>query len=172
MKRLALVIVLVLVASVGYRSLGSAETGTGTLTLPQPAPTPGQRAPDFTAQDVEGKTFGIEEDGVYVLTFWSTLNKGSNQAQEGFERLAREYTDDARFAVIYVGGTPETDGEPYTTLQDTRGRLTSLYNVKRVPRLFLIRDGEIVLVQNEYFEENEEDLDTALQEALKRESNE
>ena len=169
-----IVAVLVLLTSVGYHSLGNdEETGTGTLTLPQPAPTPGERAPTFTAQDTKGKPFSIDENGVYVLTFWSTLNQGSNQAQAGFERLAREYDDEGvNFAAVYVGGTPKDGRHPYKILQDSHGRLTSLYLVKRVPRLFLIRDGDIVLVQNQYFEENEKDLETALREALDKESNE
>jgi len=51
-------------------------------------------------------------------------------------------------------------------LQDPSGRLTSRYNVKHVPRLFLVKDGVIELVQNGYYEENEEVLERALEDAL------
>ena len=169
-KRLVIVVVLVLAASVGYRSFGSAETATGTLTLPQPAPTSGENAPNFEEPDTSGEDFELTDDGVYVLTFWSTLNKGSNDAQESFETLAREYGDDGvEFAAVYVSSTPKGDGRPYTTLQDSGGYLTSLYNVKRVPRLFVVKDGVITTVQNDYYEGVEKDLETEIQAALERE---
>ena len=53
-------------------------------------------------------------------------------------------------------------------LQDGTGKLTSpgMYNVKRVPRLFLVEDGTIELVQNNYYEGYEKDLEEALDGAL------
>lgn len=170
MRRLAVVVVLVLVAAVVYRSFGGEETGTGTLTLPQPAPIVGQQAPRFTAESLDGKRFELTDRGVYVLTFWSTLNEFSNEARPGFARLARKYEDDeAFFAAVYVNSAPE-QAEPYTVLQDRSGRLTSIYNVKRVPRLFVIRNGTIELVQNGYYPENEEQLEQKLDEILKSRS--
>ena len=80
MKRLIVIFLVVVVAAGSYRSFGSAETGTGTLTLAQPSPTVGERAPEFTAETAEGDTFVLSDEGVYVLTFWSTLNVNSNHA--------------------------------------------------------------------------------------------
>ena len=173
MRRLIVVSLLVLLAAGFYRSFGSAETGTGTLTLAQPAPTVGQRAPQFTAQTVKGDTFRLSDRGVYVLTFWSTLNESSNEAQPGFARLAREYRDDGvSFAAVYVNSVPRDENVPYAMLQDATGKLTSpgMYNVKRVPRLFLIKDGEIKLVLDGYYEGSEKDLETALKSTLKEKS--
>jgi thiol-disulfide isomerase/thioredoxin len=171
MKRLIVVFLLVLVAAGFYRSFGSAETGTGTLTLAQPAPTVGQRAPQFTAETAEGDTFTLSDEGVYVLTFWSTLNENSNDAQPGFEQLAGEYKDDGvSFAAVYVNSIPRDRDVPYTMLQDPIGKLTSLYNVKRVPRLFLVKDGEITLVQNDYYEEYKGELEEALKSTLEERS--
>lgn len=164
-----MIALLVVVAAVTYRSLGSAETGTGSLTLPQPAPNEGAIAPQFTAQTTDDKRFVLSDEGLYVLTFWSTLNEGSNKARPGFTDLAEEYGEDGvSFAAVYVSGPPTSDDAPFATLQDTAGRLASLYNVKRVPRTFLIRDGNVVLVQNGYYEENKEDLAEALDETLER----
>lgn len=169
MKRLALVVGLLLVVAIGYRSLGSAETGTGTLTLQQPAPTPGEQARTFAVEDTDGKTFGLTDEGVYVLTFWTTFNQGSDLARPGFHRLAREYAGpDVTFAAVYVDSAPEEQA-PYTVLHDGGGRLTSIYNVKRVPRLFLVQDGEIQLVHNGYFENNEKLLEAELREILAEE---
>ncbi|HSL01086.1 MAG TPA: redoxin domain-containing protein [Rubrobacteraceae bacterium] len=167
MKRLAVIALIVVVAAVTYRSLGSAETGTGSLTLPQPAPNEGAVAPQFTAQTTDDERFVLSDEGTYVLTFWSTLNEGSNKARAGFTSLAEEYGDEGvSFAAVYVNGPPTSGDAPFTILQDTTGRLASLYNVKRVPRTFLIRDGKVVLVHNGYYEENKEDLAEALEDVL------
>jgi thiol-disulfide isomerase/thioredoxin len=166
-KRLVVVFVLVLVVAGFYRSFGSAETGTGTLTLPQPAPTVGEQARTFTAETVEGNPFTLSNDGIYVLAFWSNLNVSSDEAQPGFARLAEEYEDDgASFAVVYVNSAPRNGDAPYAVLQDPSGMLSSLYNVKHVPRLFLVEDGIIKLVHNGYYEGNEEDLEESLNDAL------
>ena len=172
MKRLLVVFVLVLAAAVTYRSFGSAETATGTLTLAQPAPTVGDRAPQFTARTAEGDTFALSDEGVYVLTFWSTLNESSNDARAGFEDLARRYKDDgASFAAVYVNSVPRDSADvSYAMLRDATGKFASLYNVKRVPRLFLIEDGEIRLVQNDYYEEYKEEAEEALKSALEEKS--
>ncbi len=164
MRRLVIVIVLVVALAVFYRSFGSAETGTGTLTLPQPAPNEGEAAPPFTVPSEEGGTFELSDEGTYVLAFLSTFNGQSNQARIGFEDLAKEYSDEGiEFAVAYVSGAPSDESIAYEVLQDGTGGLTSDYNVKRVPRLFLIEDGTVRLVQNGYYPENEEQLEEGIQ---------
>jgi thiol-disulfide isomerase/thioredoxin len=166
-RRLIVVSLLVLVAATSYRSFGSAETATGSLTLAQPAPAPGDRAPEFTTKTAAGERFTLTDNGVYVLAFWSTLNVNSNKAEPGFKELAEEYdNDEATFAAVYVNGAPEDYQAPYTLLRDTNGKLTSRYNVKRVPRLFLIKNGDVELVLNGYYDGSEEDLKDALQEAV------
>lgn len=167
MKRLAVIALLVVVAGLTYRSLGSAETGTGSLTLPQPAPNEGAAAPEFAAETTDGERFVLSDEGLYVITFWSTLNVGSNRARPGFTRLANEYAEDGvSFVAVYVNGAPQSDGVPFTMLQDTNGKLTSMYNVKRVPRTFLIQDSRVTLVHNGYYEDYDKDLAQALDDAL------
>ena len=169
MRRLIVIFLVVLATAGFYRSFGSAETGTGTLTLPQPAPTLNDPAPTFTAETMGGEPFTLSDEGNYVLAFWSTLNEGSNEAQPGFAKLAREY-DGVSFAVVFVNSAPRNGEAPYAVLQDPTGKLTSRYNVKHVPRLFLIQNGDIKLVQNGYYEENDEILEEALKEALASDS--
>lgn len=169
MRRLIVVSILVLVAATAYRSFGSAETATGSLTLAQPAPAPGDRAPEFTTRTEGGEPFKLTDNGVYVLAFWSTLNLGSNKAEPGFKELAEEYDDEASFAAVYMNGAPKDYEAPYAMLRDGNGKLTSKYNVKRVPRLFLIKGGEVELVLNGYYEGSEEDLEDALQNAVENE---
>ena len=170
MKRLAIVFFVVLAAALFYRSFGSAETGTGSLTLPQPAPNVGDHAPVFRVESVEGRGFELSAHGVYVLTFWSTLNKDSNEAVAGFKDLARRYEDDeASFAVVYVNSAPSNEDVPYTMLLDSTGELVSKYNVKRVPRLFVVEDGTIEYAQDYYYEGYEKSLRKAIDEALAKE---
>ena len=167
MKRLAIVFILVLATALVYRSFGSAETGTGSLTLPQPAPNNGDNAPSFVVKTVAGRDFELSDRGVYVLTFWSTLNKDSNEAEPGFEKLAKKYeSDGVSFAVVYVNSAPNDDHVPYTMLLDSTGELVSKYNVKRVPRLFVVEDGTIAYAQDYYYEGYEHTLRKAIDEAL------
>ena len=69
-----------------------------------------------------------------------------------------------------MNSVPGDGGAPYAMLQDANGRLSSRYNVKRVPRLFLIKGGEVKLVLNGYYDGSEEDLKEALQDALSNRS--
>jgi thiol-disulfide isomerase/thioredoxin len=165
-KRLAIVFFVVLVAALVYRPFGGAETGTGSLTLPQPAPNAGDNAPAFEVKTVAGRDFELSDRGVYVLTFWSTLNKDSNESVPGFEDLAREFEDDGvSFAVVYVNSAPRDDHVPYTMLLDSTGELVSKYNVKRVPRLFVVKNGTVEYAQDYYYEGYEKGLREAIEEA-------
>lgn len=171
MRRLVIVAVLVVALAISYRSFGSAETGTGSLTLPQPSPNIGEVAPPFTVPSEEGGEFELAEDGAYVLAFLSTLNGQSNQARVGFEQIAQEYSDESiEFAVVYVNSAPNDKSIAYEVLQDRTGILTSDYNVKRVPRLFMIEDGRVRLVQNGYYPENEAQLEEEIEAYLESES--
>lgn len=172
MKRLLVVAFLVLAAAAGYRVYGSPETGTGSLTLPQPAPTKDEEAPLFGANSQDGERFELSDEGVYVLTFWSTLNQDTSDARPELEEMARDYEEEGvSFAAVYVSNVPDIEEDvPYTVLQDGSGELTAMYNVKRVPRLFLISDGTIELVQNGYYQENEERLREELDRVLPHEA--
>ncbi|CAN5876685.1 hypothetical protein BH23ACT11_BH23ACT11_14930 [soil metagenome] len=164
--------ILVLILAAGWRAYASPETGTGTLTLPQPSPNVGEKAREFTAPTINNKKFSVKDKGIYVVTFWSTLNQDSYQAKDGFADLAERYsTSDVAFGAIYVGdASGEYDKAPYSVIQDSTGRLTSLYNVKRVPRLFVIEDGKVRFVYNDYNEANEELLEDTLDEMLAEDS--
>ena len=167
-KRLVLILLVVLVAAGFYRSYGSEETATGSLTLPQPAPNVGDPAPSFEVRLQDGEMFELSDEGVYVLTFWSVFNRDTAEARPELDELAREYGGkQASFAAVYLSGVPrEEEGKPYAALQDGQGRLASLYNVKRVPRTFLIQDGRVELVQNGFLRENEKQLENELARVL------
>jgi thiol-disulfide isomerase/thioredoxin len=171
LRRLVIVVVLVAVISVAYHTRPEPETtGTGTLTLSQPSPAPGEGAPSFEATRMNGEEFKMPDDGTYVVSFWSGLNQASQSSRPAFERLAREYSDSKMtFAAVYVGGVPRDDrhNAPYAVIQDDAGELTSLYNVKRVPRIFLVKDGKVRLTQDGFSEEQERDMRRELESTLR-----
>jgi hypothetical protein len=80
--------------------------------------------------------------------------------------VAREYGDEASFAVIYVNGARRDVDAPYDRLHDPTGRLASRYNVKRVPRLFVVSDGVVSWALDEYYEGYERDLEQKIEEAV------
>lgn len=159
-KRLGLVLLVVLIAAGFYRFYGSEATATGSLTLPGPAPNAGEEAESFEARRQDGGSFELSDEGVYVLTFWSVFNRDSIVARPRLAELARQYGDEGvSFAAVYIGGAPrELNDLPYAVLLDGQGELTSLYNVTKVPRSFLIEDGEIKLVQDGFIPGDEEQL--------------
>lgn len=161
-----MVAVLVLAVALLYRTFASPETATGSLTLAAPEPNVGSAAKNFTARDVEGRDFELSDSGVYVLAFWSPLNQSSNRARPGFVEAAREYKEEASFAVVYVNGARKDVDAPYDRLYDPTGSLASRYNVKRVPRLFIVRDGVISWVLDEYYLGYEKHLKQEIDEAL------
>ncbi len=167
MRRFIAVTVVVVAVAILYRLFAGAEAATGTLTLPQPAPDAGQKAPTFTAESASGRPFRLTSRGTYVLVFWDSLDSQFSQARRSFTRLARRF-DGSRvsFVAVYIGQAPDSGRTPYTVLTDRGGRLSAIYNVKRVPRLFLIHDGRIVLVQNGYYEANSKLLARSLKEIL------
>lgn len=171
MKRLAIIVLVVLAAALSYRTFFDEETGTGSLTLPQPAPSMGDKAPAFEVKTVAGRDFELSDNGVYVLTFWSTLNKDSNEAEPGFDDLARRFDDDGvSFAVVYVNSAPSDDHVPYTMLLDSTGELVSKYNVKRVPRLFVIKNGKVEYAQDSYYDDGyKKSLKVAIEAAIAKE---
>lgn len=168
MKRLGVVMLVVLMIAGFYRFYGDEGTATGSLTLPGPAPNIGEPAETFEASRHDGGSFELSDEGVYVLTFWNEYNRDTAEARPELVALAREYGDKgASFAAVYVCGVPRAEGSvPYAVLQDCSGELASLYNVKRVPRTFLIQDGRIELVQNGFLRENEDRLEDELARVL------
>ena len=172
MKRLGLVLLVVLIAAGFYRFYGSEATATGSLTLPGPAPNVGEEAETFGARRQDGGSFELSDEGVYVLTFWSMFNRDSVVSRPELAELAQEYGDKGvSFAAVYIGGAPrDANNVPYTVLLDGKGELASLYNVTKVPRSFLIEDGEIKLVQDGFVPGNEKQMEEELTRVLEERS--
>jgi hypothetical protein len=54
-------------------------------------------------------------------------------------------------------------------LLDSTGELVSKYNVKRVPRLFVVKNGTVEYTQDYYYEGYEKSLKEAIEEATAKE---
>ena len=118
-KRLAIVFVLLLTAALIYRSFGSARPAGARSRYPS---RPRARA---TTHQHRGKNrgrtdFELSDNGVYVLTFWSTLNKDSNEAESGFEDLARKYDRDGSPSRSSTSTAPRTTTTSPTRCSSTR----------------------------------------------------
>jgi hypothetical protein len=96
-----------------------------------------------------------------VLVFWDNLGYYSNQSKPYFGRLAEELADkEVRFGAIYIDKPRSKDARalPYAVVWDRNGRLASLYNVKRVPRLFVIKDGPVRMAYDDFSPEGYEEV--------------
>lgn len=74
----------------------------------------------------------------------------SNETRPAFARLAQEFSDSRlRFAAVYVGASPkDAKADSHAILRDYEGELAGLYKIKSVPRIFVIRDGQIYAVES------------------------
>jgi peroxiredoxin len=125
----------------------------------------GAIAPDFTASDVDGKTFRLSDHlghDVVLLDFWSTI---CEPCKAEFPHLRALYDDNKSKGLLVVGVAmdgPETVSDvhafvrrfeidfPVVTDQDSR--IASLYDPKKsMPLSVLIaRDGHISVVREGY----------------------
>jgi len=167
---LVIVLVLVIALAAGYRHYGSPATATGDLTLPPPAPAPADGAPTFSADRLGGEgKLALPKRGTHVLVFWSSLNLYSGKSEPYFRDLAEDFGGEGvGFGAVYVNGAPENAASlPYAVVPDRGDRLAGLYNVKRVPRLFLIEDGTVVEVHDGFSPDDYHEVRETLEERAK-----
>ena len=125
---------------------------------PAPAPVTGAPAPDFTLQDLDGKTVTLSElkGQVVVINFWATwcapcrLEMPTLQASydslkdSGFTVLGVNYGDRLEDAQLYAGEL----GLTFPILMDPGDTVNDLYRVRGYPTTFFIdRDGMIARQQ-------------------------
>jgi peroxiredoxin len=125
----------------------------------------GTRAPDFTARDVDGKTFRLSDHlgkEVVLLDFWSTY---CEPCKAEFPHLRALYDDDKAKGLLVVGVAmdgPETSadvpsfvkkyGIDFPVVLDEDSRIASDYNPKKSMPLSVIIDraGSIAVVREGY----------------------
>jgi peroxiredoxin len=125
----------------------------------------GTVAPDFTARDVDGKTFRLSDHvgkKVVLLDFWSTF---CEPCKAEFPHLRALYEADKEKGLLVIGVAmdgPETVADVpafvkrfdlgFPVLTDDDSRIASLYDPKKsMPFSVLIgRDGRIIAVREGY----------------------
>lgn len=172
-SRLALAVALSIVAGCG------AETGAGGGSA---APSgSGTIAPDFTARDVDGKTFRLSDHlgkSVILLDFWATF---CEPCKAEFPHLGALYLRDKDKGLLVIGVAmdgPESAAEVpafvkrhevnFPVVLDDDSRIASLYDPKKsMPLSVLIgRDGRVAVVREGYNPGDEKLVEADITKAL------
>jgi peroxiredoxin len=117
----------------------------------------GQRAPDFTLNDLSGKTFtlsGLRDKKPVLLIFWATWCPACLQAIPYFSEIYTQYSPRGLEVVAIniatndplprVQSFQEVTKLPYRILYDEKNEVSRLYAVFGIPTSLLIdRDGII-----------------------------
>jgi peroxiredoxin len=155
-----------LVASLVLATAGcAAAAGAGTRAPAANESSAGTVAPDFTARDIDGKTFRLSDHlgkDVVLLDFWSTF---CEPCKAEFPHLRALYDDNKGKGLLVVGiamDGPETVADVHAFVQrfqldfpiltDEDSRIASLYDPKKsMPLSVLIaRNGHIAVVREGY----------------------
>lgn len=141
----------------------------------------GETAPDFTLQDLKGRTHSLSQykGKVVLLNFWATWCEPCKKEFPHFERFLKTYKpkglsvlavsiDDAR-AKSEVGPTIYRYGYTFTVLLDSEKRVVGLYNPKHhSPYSVLIdRKGQIRKRHQGYQAGDENALEQEIKKLLK-----
>jgi len=145
-------------------------------------PGPGDPAPMFTAQDLQGRQTGIEEvlnsGGVVLLNFWG-MRCGNCIIEIGYlNPLHEKYAPaGAVFLGVNVDGAPAAmlnrmmpkmpNVPKYPVIPDPDMKIPDLYNLTGAPLSIIIgRDGKITWRHEDFREGDEKEIERALKEAL------
>jgi peroxiredoxin len=141
----------------------------------------GTVAPDFTARDVDGKTFRLSDHlgkRVILLDFWATF---CEPCKAEFPHLADLYAKDKDKGLLVLGVAmdgPESSAEvpayvqrhgvSFPVVLDDDSRIASLYDPKKsMPLSVLIgRDGRVIVVREGYNPGDEKLVDADVSKAL------
>jgi peroxiredoxin len=167
--------------------LGAFACG-GAPSAPAAAPTgsghtssSGTVAPDFTARDVNGKTFHLSDHlgkKVVLLDFWSTFCEPCKAEFPHLRALYQDHKDNGLLVVGVAMDGPESVAEvpafvkrygvDFPVVLDEDSRIASLYDPKKsMPLSVLIaRSGRIALVREGYNPGDEKLVGADVQRAL------
>jgi peroxiredoxin len=144
---------------------GCAGTAPGPQTAAHSSSPSGTVAPDFTASDVEGKTFHLSDHlgkDVVLLDFWSTFCEPCKAEFPHLRALYDEKKSKGLLVVAVAMDGPETIADvhafvkrfelDFPVVTDDDSRIASLYDPKKsMPLSVLIgRSGKIVVVREGY----------------------
>jgi peroxiredoxin len=145
--------------AVACQESGGAQSATGSSAAS------GTVAPDFTARDVEGKTFRLSDHvgkNVVLLDFWSTFCEPCKAEFPHLRSLYEAQKDKGLLVIGIAMDGPETIADVpafvkrfdlgFPVVTDDDSRIASMYDPKKsMPFSVLIgRDGRIVAVREGY----------------------
>jgi peroxiredoxin len=154
----------------------------GAQTPPAPGSTEGRTvAPDFTARDIDGKTFRLSDHlgkQVILLDFWSTFCEPCKGEMPHLRAIYDENKDKGMLIVGVAMDGPESIAEvpafvrrygvDFPVVLDDDSHIASLYDPKKsMPLSVLIaRDGRILAVREGYNPGEEKQIVADVQRAL------
>lgn len=116
------------------------------------------KAPDFTAKDVDGKTWSLDSlmgDKLTILSFWSTSCAPCKQELDLLDSLYGEYGDsglsvvainvDSKRTLSKVEPMVDAHGWDFTVLIDPDGKLMRLFKVSPIPHSVYIKPDKTIL---------------------------
>ncbi len=137
---------------------------------------PGEPAPNFTLESLDGKTVKLNElKGKPVfLDFWATWCGPCRRALPHTQAFFEKYKDKAHIFAVNVREEKETvrafmERNKYTfpVLMDTDGSVADAYGVRGIPHFVLIdAKGNVQLIKVGYGPGAEKELESALQRAI------
>lgn len=130
-----------------------------TLGQSAPPPVPGSRAPDFTAETLEGTVKGLADytSSPVILNFWATWCPPCKAEIPELVRFHGGNTTDALLLSVNMTSTERDitavrslvlkEGIGFPVILDLDGELARLYGVKSIPTTFLIdEEGRVTAV--------------------------
>ncbi len=138
------------------------------------------KAPDFTAKDLDGQVFNLKaalEKGPVLLDFWADWCKPCKKALPHVEAIRKAWADSGLQVLTISIDSPKTQariapyvksqGYGFRVLLDPNAEVRQLFGGKDIPFTVLIdRDGAIVFQHLGYKSGDEAALEAAVKDAL------
>ncbi len=172
MKRIFLPVILIAMLLLAGCTNGQASQGTGNESPKPAARTVQATIPDFTIQDLDGKTFDTKalRGKILIINFWATWCGPCRGEMPDIEKIYKQLGDDVAFIAIDVPEermTPETmkaflkeGGFTFpVALDDAQNSVADRYKVGAIPTtLFVDAAGALAYKQVGAFPSGEEML--------------
>jgi peroxiredoxin len=133
-----------------------------------------KQLPDLQLNNIEGKSFSLkkdfaEKDKLYVFSFWATWCQPCIQELEEMNELQEAWKQAVNMEIIAVSTddartqkrvTPLVKGKDwnYNVLLDTNQDFKRFLSIVNIPYTIVVKNGEIVHVQNGYVPGSESEL--------------
>jgi peroxiredoxin len=133
-----------------------------------------KKLPNLTLSNPEGKAFSLtsdfaEKDKIYVFSFWATWCTPCIQELDEMNDLQEEWKKDLNMEVVAVSTDDSRTqkrvkplitgkGWNYNVLLDTNQDFKRFLSIVNIPYTIVVKNGEIVHIQNGYVPGSEAEL--------------